>query len=132
MSAFGETKKESLKMKLQSVTKIKLFIVLISILFVLTMLAVNSKNGAVVASARGGAEIYAASCARCHGGDGRGQTPKGRQTGAKDFTNPQWQAIESRGIRVIANGKGKMPGFKAALSAEEIRAVWEYVRGFKR
>lgn len=119
-------------MKIQTVTRIKLFIVLISILFVLTMLAVNSKNGAVVAHARGGAEIYTAYCARCHGGDGRGQTPKGRQTGAKDFTNPKWQAIESRGIRVITNGKGKMPGFKGNLGAEEIRAVWEHVRGFKR
>ncbi|HEX8249176.1 MAG TPA: cytochrome c [Pyrinomonadaceae bacterium] len=122
-------------MKLQSVTRIKLFAVLALILFVLTILTVNSKNGAaaaVVVQARGGAEIYAASCARCHGSDGRGQTPKGKQTGAKDFTNPQWQASEARGIRAITNGKGKMPGFKSSLSPEQIRAVWEHVRGFKR
>ncbi|HEX8369740.1 MAG TPA: cytochrome c [Pyrinomonadaceae bacterium] len=119
-------------MKLQSLTRIKLFVVLVSILFVLTILTVNSRNGSVVVHARGGAEIYAASCARCHGSDGRGQTPKGKQTGAKDFTNPQWQAIEARGIRAITSGKGKMPGFKSTLSPEEIRAVWEYVRGFKR
>ena len=121
-------------MKLQRVTRIKIFVVLISILFVLTTLAINSKNGAaVVVQARGGgAEIYAAHCARCHGGDGRGQTPKGKQTGAKDFTNPKWQAIEARGIRAITNGKGSMPAFKNTLSPEEIRAVWEYVRGFKK
>jgi mono/diheme cytochrome c family protein len=119
-------------MKLQSAARIKLFVVLVLILFVLTMLKVNSKSGAVVAYAQNGAQIYAAQCARCHGGDGRGQTPKGKQTGAKDFTNPQWQANEARGIRAITNGKGKMPGFKSTLSPEEIRAVWEYVRGFKR
>ncbi len=119
-------------MKIQSAARIKLFIISVSILLVLTMLAINSKNVVVVVHARSGAEIYAASCAGCHGGDGRGKTPKGRQTGAKDFTNPQWQANEARGIRVITNGKGKMPGFKDKLSPEEIRAVWEYVRGFKR
>lgn len=119
-------------MKLQSVTRIKIFILSVSVLFVLTVLMVNSKSHLTVVHARGGAEIYAASCAKCHGADGRGQTPKGRQTGAKDFTNPQWQAVEARGIRVITNGKGKMPGFKSTLSPEEIKAVWEHVRGFKR
>lgn len=119
-------------MKLQSVTRIKIFIVLVSVLFVLTIWTADSKSRLTVAYARGGAEIYAASCARCHGADGRGQTPKGRQTGAKDFTNPQWQAIEARGIRAITNGKGKMPAFKNTLSPEEIKAVWEHVRGFKR
>jgi mono/diheme cytochrome c family protein len=120
-------------MKLQSVTRIKLFVILVSVLFVLATLSINSKNGAtVVVYARGGAEIYAAHCARCHGGDGRGQTPKGKQTGAKDFTNPKWQAIEARGIRAITNGKGSMPAFKNTLSPEEIRAVWEHVRAFKK
>lgn len=119
-------------MKLQTVTRIKTFIVLVSVLFVLTVLMVNSKSHLTVVQARGGAEIYAASCARCHGADGRGQTPKGRQTGAKDFTNPQWQAGEARGIRAITNGKGKMPAFKGTLSPEEIKAVWEHVRAFKR
>lgn len=119
-------------MKLQSAARVKLFAILILILFVLTILTINSKSGSVVVSAANGAQIYAAHCARCHGGDGRGQTPKGKQTGAKDFTNPQWQANEARGIRAITNGKGKMPGFKSTLNPEQIRAVWEHVRGFKR
>ena len=119
-------------MKLQSVTRIKIFVVLVSVLFVLTVLILNSKDGATVVHAQNGAQLYATHCARCHGGDGRGQTPKGKQTGAKDFTNPQWQAIEARGIRAITNGKGKMPAFKNTLNPEQIRAVWEHVRGFKR
>ena len=119
-------------MKLQAAARIKIFIVLGSVLLVLTIWMVNSKSHLTVVHARGGAEIYAASCARCHGADGRGQTPKGRQTGAKDFTDPKWQALEARGIRVITGGKGKMPAFKGTLSPEEIKAVWEHVRGFKR
>jgi mono/diheme cytochrome c family protein len=124
-------------MKHRSTAKIKIIIVLISVLSVLIFLINNSKSGTmtvtVEAAARGGgAEIYAAHCARCHGGDGRGQTAKGKQTGAKDFTNPKWQALEARGIRAITSGKGNMPGFKNTLSAEEIRAVWEHVRKFKR
>lgn len=123
-------------MKLQPVIKIKIFIILISVLSALAFLVINSKHGAVsVVEARrgGGAEIYAAQCARCHGNDGKGQTPKGKQTGAKDFTDPKWQALEARGIRAITNGKGKMPAFKDSLSAEDTRAVWEYIRGrFKK
>jgi cytochrome c5 len=130
--AFLEANRERLEMKLQPVARIKIFIVLISVLFVLTVWMANSKSHLTVVHARGGAEIYAASCARCHGADGRGQTPKGRQTGAKDFTDPKWQALEDRGIRAITNGKGKMPAFKGTLSPEEIKAVWEHVRGFKR
>lgn len=120
------------KMKFPPTAKIKIFVILISLLFVLTMLMINSKHGAVVVQAAGGADIYASSCARCHGTDGRARTAKGRQTGATNFTSAKWQLSDAKGIRTITNGKGKMPSFKGALSAEEIRAVWNFVRGFKQ
>lgn len=116
-------------MKLQKLARIKIFIVLLSVLFVLVVLTSGERTGVIVVHAQDGAAIYASSCVRCHGADGRGQTPKGKQTGATNFTSAKWQPNEARGIRTITNGKGKMPAFKATLSAEEIRAVWSYVRG---
>lgn len=44
-------------MKFQSVKRIKIFIVLLSVPFVLTLFMFNPKSGLVVVQARGGAEI---------------------------------------------------------------------------
>jgi len=76
------------------------------------------------------AEIYAEHCAKCHGTDGRARTAKGKRSGATDFTS-DWNRDESRGIRIVTNGKGEMPGFKGKLSAQEIRGVFEHVLKFK-
>lgn len=72
---------------------------------------------------------YAAQCARCHGGDGRGQTAKGRQTHAGDLTKSG--VSDAKGIRMITNGSGEMPAFKNSLSAEQIKGVMNYVKGFR-
>ena len=80
----------------------------------------------------GPAEIYAASCARCHGGDGRAKTAKGKRVGATNFTGGDWNTDEARGIRIITNGKGDMPAFKGKLTPNEIRSVFNYVLRFRR
>ncbi|MFT3744839.1 MAG: c-type cytochrome [Pyrinomonadaceae bacterium] len=72
---------------------------------------------------------YVAQCTRCHGGDGRGQTAKGRQTHAGDLTKSS--VSDAKGIRMITNGSGEMPAFKNSLSAEQIRGVMNYVKGFR-
>jgi mono/diheme cytochrome c family protein len=116
-------------MKLKSIAKIKVFTILIFVLLVPAILTITPKRHMTIAQAGDGAGVYASYCARCHGADGRGQTAKGKQTGAKDFTSAKWQPNEARGIRVITNGKGKMPSFKNTLSAEDIRAAWTYIKG---
>ena len=90
-----------------------------------------AKQGNAVAALRGPGEIYAASCAKCHGADGRAKTAKGKRVGATDFTS-DWNRDEARGIRIITNGKGEMPSFKRKLSADEIRSVFGYVLRFKQ
>lgn len=73
---------------------------------------------------------YATNCTRCHGNDGRGQTPKGRQTHAGDLTKST--VSDAKGIRMITNGSGDMPAFKSNMSAEQIRGVMNFVKGFRR
>ncbi|HQU83194.1 MAG TPA: c-type cytochrome [Pyrinomonadaceae bacterium] len=89
--------------------------------------AIGSENGnPILADA---SSNYAAYCSRCHGGDGRGQTAKGKQTHAPDLTK---SAVgDAKGIRIITNGAGSMPGFKDNMSADDIRALMNYVRGFR-
>ena len=81
------------------------------------------------AALSGPAEIYAAHCAKCHGGDGRARTARGKRAGATDFTS-DWNRDGARGIRIITNGKGEMPSFKKKLTAAEIQSVFGYVVRF--
>ena len=88
-------------------------------------------DGAVTAQ-RGGAAIYAQYCARCHGNDGRGQTRKGREIDAVDFTSDDWSPDTGHDTRIVTRGKGSMPGFGAKLNPTQISSVVQYIRRFKR
>jgi mono/diheme cytochrome c family protein len=84
-------------------------------------------------------ENWDKNCAKCHGADGKGQTKMGRQSGAKDYTDPKVQAEfdDAKGALVIKEGvkegaKEKMKGFGDKLSDEEIKALVGYVRAFKK
>lgn len=88
----------------------------------------NTETGTLAKS--DGRSDYAAQCAKCHGADGRSQTAKGRQTHADDLTKST--VSDEKGIRMITNGRGEMPGFKNSLSAEQIKAVMEYTHAFRR
>jgi len=80
---------------------------------------------------RSGAAIYSQNCARCHGVDGRAQTPKGRQVKAVDLTSDEWSPEEAHDTRIVTKGKGSMPAFKNKLTPAEIGAVVSYIRRFK-
>ncbi len=77
-----------------------------------------------------GGSDYVAQCTRCHGGDGRGQTPKGRKTHAGDLTKST--IGNAKGVHMIAAGKGEMPAFKNSINADQIQEVMNYIRGFRR
>ena len=106
--------------------------VLLGCLYLLTYSTGGSARSAVIEPALSGpVEIYTASCARCHGADGRAKTAKGKRVGATDFTS-DWNTDEARGIRIITNGKSEMPAFKGKLTANEIRSVFGYILRFRR
>lgn len=117
--------------------RIKLIIAAVPLAFVLAVVFAASPNAqmaklttAASTAVSDGASDYATSCARCHGGDGRGQTAKGRQTHAGDLTKSN--VTDAKGIRMITNGSGEMPAFKSSMTPAQIRAVMAYTRGFRR
>lgn len=82
---------------------------------------------------------YDKNCAKCHGPDGRGQTKMGKQSGAKDYTDPKVQAAMKdeeafkhvkEGMKV--NGKEAMKPFADKLSDDEIKELVGYIRAFKK
>jgi mono/diheme cytochrome c family protein len=74
-------------------------------------------------------------CAKCHGEDGKAETPKGKQLKAQNFTDADWQRDESDEdlIKVVTEGGMDMPSFGKKLSQEQIQSlVKNDVRGFAK
>lgn len=70
-------------------------------------------------------ELYSASCARCHGDDGK--------LGLLDASDLTASAMDvSARIEIIKNGKGAMTPFNEVLTDEQIKAVAEYSEGLKK
>ena len=79
--------------------------------------------------------LYKEFCARCHGEDGKADTPKGRQLMAQDMTDPEWQAEETDEelIKIVTKGGEDMPPFGKKLTKEQIESlVKKDVRGFAK
>jgi len=83
------------------------------------------------------ADLFRNNCARCHGGDGRADTPLGNTFKTPDLTDPKWwqghsQITSSASlISIVSRGKGGMPAFGKKLSRVEISRLVAYVRKFK-
>jgi cytochrome c oxidase cbb3-type subunit III len=78
-----------------------------------------------------GKALYEAKCAMCHGKDG---VAKPMAKGAANFNDAKWQAATKLEtvVEVITNGKGKiMKGYKDRMSADDIKAVAQYVKTIK-
>lgn len=119
-------------------SRIKLLIASAPLLLVLAVVFAGTSNVSMAKFAPDtsgmlrfdGGSDYVAYCTRCHGGDGRGQTAKGRRTHAGDLTKSN--VSDAKGIRMITNGSGQMPAFKSSMNADQIRGVMAYTHGFRR
>ncbi len=83
----------------------------------------------------GPSPLYKEFCARCHGDDGRGNTPKGRQLAARDFTDADWRSARSDAdmIKAVTAGGEAMPAFGKKLTLEQIESlVKNDIRSFAR
>jgi len=81
----------------------------------------------LAASAADGKEIYTKKCAGCHGPDGAGKTTMGEKMGVPTLVGTKLSAAEL--AAVIGDGRKKMPAYKEKISAEEVKAVADFVKG---
>jgi len=80
------------------------------------------------ARAEGGADVFKAKCAACHGADGTG-SPMGKKMGAHDFTTDEVQKMSDAELTdAITNGKNKMPKYPAV----DAKALVAYIRTLKK
>ena len=101
--------------------------------------SIASLLGSAALTAAPAAENWENNCSKCHGADGKGQTKAGKKLQLKDYTDAKAQAEmkDEEMIKVINEGildkagKEKMKGYKADLSADEIKDLVAYIRNFK-
>jgi len=102
----------------------------IAVLTVATVLAVVLTLS-LSANAQGGADLFKAKCAACHGADGTGSA-MGKKMGAHDFTSAEVQKMSDAELtETITNGKNKMPKY-GSLKPEEIKGLVAYIRTLKK
>ncbi len=85
--------------------------------------ACGGGGGDAAARPTTGKGIYKAYCLTCHGVDGQG----GVGPELAGVVVEKYPDIEDQ-ITFVANGTGRMPGFRGTLSTEEIRKVVTYER----
>ncbi len=71
------------------------------------------------------AQLYQQKCVACHGKDGKG-TAVGLKMGAKDFATVKLSEPEM--VKVITDGKNKMPAFKGKLTDAQIQEVAKFIK----
>jgi mono/diheme cytochrome c family protein len=84
-------------------------------------------------------ELYAQSCTKCHGDDGKGATKMGQKVGCRDYTDAKVQDSfkDADAIKALkeglkdADGKVQMKAF-ADLSDDDIKGLVTYMRTFKK
>ena len=113
---------------MKAISRVKLF-VLAAFVFAAVVGVLGSRSSATAVAASDEASprsLYVQNCARCHGADGKAQTKLGRKYEADDISGG---VGANKTIRIVTNGKGKMPGFKKRLTAAQISQIAGYVSG---
>ena len=98
---------------------------------VILAFVVTSSLVAQQASKSPGASIFRNKCVLCHGTDGSGKTPLGKQLQAADLHSKDVQKLSDEELHtIIHNGQANMPSFAEQLSDAEIDQVLKQVRAF--
>lgn len=85
------------------------------------------------AAAPGAADIYKSKCASCHGPDGKGTTTIGKSMKVRDLSSADVQKQSDADLqKIISDGKGKMPAYKAKLSVADVSSLVAFIRGLAK
>ena len=89
----------------------------------------------LAAEAKGGKATYEKLCVACHGADGKGNPAMTKVFGEKTLniaTKETRQKKDDELLKVITEGKGKMPAAGKGLSKQEQKEILEHVRSLAK
>lgn len=93
--------------------------------------AVILASGSLWAQAASGAATFKSKCIVCHGTDGTGNTPLGKQLQAANLHSKEVQQRSDAELhKIVHDGQANMPPFGDQLSDSEIDQVIKYIRQF--
>jgi len=79
------------------------------------------------------ADVYKSKCASCHGADGKGDTPAGKNMKVKDLASDDVQKTSDADLAgIIEKGKKPMPGYEGKLTKDQIDGLVKWVRTLKK
>lgn len=79
------------------------------------------------------ADVYKSKCASCHGPDGKGDTPAGKNMKVKDLASDDVQKQSDADLAgVIEKGKKPMPAYEGKLTKDQIDGLVKWVRSLKK
>nr|YP_010986073.1 cytochrome c6 [Polyopes affinis]WOL36991.1 cytochrome c6 [Polyopes affinis] len=98
---------------------------LLTFLFVCSLLFTNNANQSLAADLEAGAQIFTANCSACHSGGNNAIMPEKtlKSDALKDNSMDSISAITNQ----VKNGKNAMPAFGGRLADEDIDNVANYV-----
>jgi mono/diheme cytochrome c family protein len=83
--------------------------------------------------AEGGADLFKARCAACHGATGAGDTTMGKNLKLRDLGSADVQKHSDDELTaIISAGKGKMPRYDTKLSKQQIGELVKFIRTLKK
>jgi cytochrome c6 len=85
-------------------------------------------------AADAGGDLFATKCASCHGKDGSGNTPMGKNLQLRDLGSADVQKMSDKDLKnIIEKGKApKMPAYGGKLSDTQIDDLVKYIRTLKK
>jgi mono/diheme cytochrome c family protein len=105
----------------------------LTLLILAVFTGLQGSKQASAAQAPAGKAIFSTKCAICHGQDGSGNTPTGKNLKIKDLRSAEVQHMSDADLtNLIAKGKGKMPAYEKSLGADKITQVVAYIRELGR
>jgi cytochrome c553 len=105
----------------------------------LTLIVAIAAISTLSARAADGKALYEASCAKCHGADGKGQTTMGKKNGAKDYSTAAVQdaLTDAAAIKAIKEGVKDKSGNVVmkpteGVTDDDAKALVAYMRTLKK
>jgi mono/diheme cytochrome c family protein len=95
----------------------------------------SSVSSGFAADAQPGKAVYTSNCQSCHGADGKGNAAMAKALGDKglNLTSSDVKAMSDDDLmKIIADGRGKMPAYGKKLNKQQQTDVLAYTRSLAK